>query len=178
MFCFVFGFKGEATNTINNKHLRRRGDGTFFDTSVAKGACGLQHQNNDFIAALSRADFQPSANPNLSGTCGKCALVKRGEKQVLVQIVDICEGCKKGDIDMTPTAFSKIATEQEGRVDIVWDYADCSTQKIEQQPIPIEQSKQPMEQNKQPMEQNKQPESSLNTQLSVSSASRSSLFFL
>jgi len=48
------------------------------------------------------------------------ATVKHGGKSILVHIVDRCVGCKKGDIDLTPTAFGALADLSLGRTSVEW----------------------------------------------------------
>ncbi|CAI2173237.1 5574_t:CDS:1 [Funneliformis geosporum] len=98
------------------------GDGTFFDTGL--GACGRVNNNAELIFALSAEMFDPSpgGNPNLNPNCGRLANVMRGDKSVTVMCVDRCVGCKSGDIDLSPTAFNQIATPQEGRVQVTWQF--------------------------------------------------------
>jgi expansin (peptidoglycan-binding protein) len=46
-----------------------------------------------------------------------------GGKTVEVGVYDRCEGCKFGDIDLSPNAFSKIANFDQGRVDgMQWEW--------------------------------------------------------
>ncbi|KAJ7140383.1 hypothetical protein C8R46DRAFT_1046899 [Mycena filopes] len=65
--------------------------------------------------------------PQSLGVAGQChipltATVTYGGKSVQVQIVDRCPECKKGDIDMTKTAFSALADWHEGRVKVTWKF--------------------------------------------------------
>jgi len=48
------------------------------------------------------------------------ATVKHGSKQIQVKIVDRCEGCAEGDIDLTPAAFAALADMGLGRTDVEW----------------------------------------------------------
>ncbi|KAG5337153.1 hypothetical protein J132_07720 [Termitomyces sp. J132] len=48
------------------------------------------------------------------------ATVKRGDKQIVVKIVDRCEACKEGDIDLTMTAFAALADPALGRTGVTW----------------------------------------------------------
>jgi hypothetical protein len=48
------------------------------------------------------------------------ATVKHGGKSINVKIVDRCEGCADGDIDLTPTAFAALADMGLGRTDVEW----------------------------------------------------------
>ncbi|KAG6916924.1 hypothetical protein DXG01_004685 [Tephrocybe rancida] len=48
------------------------------------------------------------------------ATVKHGAKSIIVKIVDRCEACEEGDIDLTPTAFAALADPGLGRTDVEW----------------------------------------------------------
>lgn len=87
--------------------------------------------------------MQNGANPNNNPTCGKYINVKGkffdqlnvkrmfihsfpqiGPKgSVRVKIVDTCPPCVKGDVDLSPAAFGKIADFAAGRVKISWSWA-------------------------------------------------------
>jgi expansin (peptidoglycan-binding protein) len=43
-----------------------------------------------------------------------------GGKSVTVAITDRCTGCQIGDLDFSPSAFSALADESLGRIDITW----------------------------------------------------------
>ena len=45
-------------------------------------------------------------------------------KSVNVMIVDACGGCSGStDLDFSPAAFSQLADESLGRIDITWEWA-------------------------------------------------------
>lgn len=44
-----------------------------------------------------------------------------------VKVVDKCGGCKQGDIDVSPAAFTRIAPLSVGRLQISWKYVSCSS---------------------------------------------------
>ncbi|KAG6874131.1 hypothetical protein C0995_005547 [Termitomyces sp. Mi166 len=48
------------------------------------------------------------------------ATVRHGDKEIIVSIVDRCEGCKEGDIDLTMTAFKALADPALGRTGVTW----------------------------------------------------------
>jgi len=43
-----------------------------------------------------------------------------GGKSVTVAITDRCTGCELTDLDFSPSAFSALADESLGRIDITW----------------------------------------------------------
>ncbi|KAJ1951186.1 hypothetical protein FBU59_000315 [Linderina macrospora] len=97
------------------------GDGTYFTPDT--GACGKRNKSSDLIAALNKPQY--GNVDKKSPECGKCALVKGPLGQVKVQIVDACPECKFGSLDLSPTAFEKIAKKKDGRVKITWTYTSC-----------------------------------------------------
>ncbi|CAO3572495.1 unnamed protein product [Mortierella alpina] len=107
-----------------------KGEGTYYDPSVrvgtdkfTMGACEFEYINSmqDMIAALNKPDFGSFPRSSNSPACGQCIRVTGPNGSVDVQIVDMCPGCKSGDIDLTPGAFSKVAHIDAGRVRITWE---------------------------------------------------------
>jgi len=50
------------------------------------------------------------------------ATVTHGTRSIQVQIVDRCEGCEEGDIDLTPAAFAALADMSLGRTSVSWEF--------------------------------------------------------
>ncbi|OAD68594.1 hypothetical protein PHYBLDRAFT_103777, partial [Phycomyces blakesleeanus NRRL 1555(-)] len=96
------------------------GDGTFY--AVGLGSCGTDDGNTDLVAALNAPQMQNGANPNNNPICGRRAVVKGPKGSVTVRIVDTCPPCQKGDLDLSPAAFGKIADFAAGRVPITWNW--------------------------------------------------------
>ncbi|KAJ2799487.1 hypothetical protein H4R21_003527, partial [Coemansia helicoidea] len=100
-----------------------RGDGTYFSPGL--GSCGKVNTDSDLIAAINAPQYGVYANPNHAAVCGRCALVTGPLGTVKVTITDRCPVCKHGDLDLSPTAYNKIALEVEGRVPISWKFVPC-----------------------------------------------------
>ncbi|KAK9763683.1 hypothetical protein K7432_009425 [Basidiobolus ranarum] len=98
------------------------GDGTYYSPSVGTSACGTTSADTELVAAINAPQWGASANPNNSPSCGKCAKVTGPNGTVTVKIVDKCPSCAYGSLDLSPTAFSKIASLDAGRVQITWSY--------------------------------------------------------
>ncbi|KAF8182957.1 riboflavine-aldehyde-forming enzyme [Pholiota molesta] len=90
------------------------GDATFFEPGL--GACGVSNNANDFIVALSPAEYSSGAN------CGRDIEVQYQGKSVIVEVVDLCPGCASGSIDLSPAAFSQLADESLGRIQVTWSF--------------------------------------------------------
>ncbi|KAF8952839.1 hypothetical protein BGZ52_003469 [Haplosporangium bisporale] len=126
--------RGKSRPPINRSNDDRwarqgQGEGTYYDPSVklstgdfVMGACEFPFINSvhDMIAALNKPDFGSFPRAMNSPACGQCIRVTGPNGTVDVQIVDMCPGCKSGDVDLTPGAFSKIAHLDTGRVNISW----------------------------------------------------------
>lgn len=93
------------------------GEATYYDAD-GTGACGFPKSNDFMVAAMNGAQYSKSI-------CGKCVEVTGPLGKVTVRIVDLCPGCKRGDLDLSQTAFQKIAKLSAGRVPITWHYAPC-----------------------------------------------------
>lgn len=91
-----------------------RGNGQATYYSPGLGACGYYNSPSDLIAAV--------AVGRGKGECGKQVVVSRGSKSVTVTITDLCQACGPDDIDLTTTAFRKIGSLSEGRINIAWSY--------------------------------------------------------
>ncbi|CAG8585147.1 7449_t:CDS:2 [Paraglomus brasilianum] len=101
-------------------HKRFAGQGTFYE--VGLGACGKVNNDNELVAALSAPQFGSPPNPNNSPFCGRQVRVNGPSGSVTVTLVDRCEACQFGDLDLSPTAFQQIAPLSAGRVQITWDF--------------------------------------------------------
>ncbi|XP_055350683.1 papain inhibitor-like [Paramacrobiotus metropolitanus] len=99
------------------------GDATWYD--VGLGACGQWSNNNQLVAAISPSQYGWHANPNTAAVCRTCASVRAGGRQVKVKIVDKCDGCASGSIDLSPGAFQRLASLDTGRIRVTWDYVSC-----------------------------------------------------
>ncbi|KAI0266434.1 barwin-like endoglucanase [Gloeopeniophorella convolvens] len=101
-----------------------QGQGTFFAPGL--GACGQTSQDSDLIVAVSTELFNgfPGAgvNPNDNPICGKSITAHFQDKSVTVQVVDRCVGCATNDLDFSPAAFSQLADESLGRINISWEF--------------------------------------------------------
>ncbi|TCD68699.1 hypothetical protein EIP91_009983 [Steccherinum ochraceum] len=94
------------------------GEATYYATGL--GACGGVSHNTDFIVAVSLPIFNgfPGAgkNSNKNPICGKKLTAHYQGKDVTVTVVDSCPGCAKNDIDLSPSAFEKLAPLGKGRL--------------------------------------------------------------
>jgi expansin (peptidoglycan-binding protein) len=97
------------------------GRATFYYVDKGRGSCGLPSSDpwDTLSAAMNNPDFHNSE------VCGACAMVTGPIDSVLLRINDRCPGCKSGDLDLTTTAFKRIANIKSGTVPIAWHFAPC-----------------------------------------------------
>lgn len=93
------------------------GEATYYN-ATGTGACGQATQDSALVAALNGAQYSKA-------NCGRCASIKGPNGTVVVKLLDKCPGCSFGDIDLSTTAFSKIAKLSAGRVKITWSFVAC-----------------------------------------------------
>jgi hypothetical protein len=104
------------------------GDLTVYDTYNGKGACGTDLSDGELTAAVSKdiwgEDIWSEGPMNANPWCGKSATVTYNGKSVTVKIMDKCQGCAPGDIDVTRAAWNQLTDNAYGsRVDASWGTA-------------------------------------------------------
>lgn len=126
-----------------------KGELTYYATGL--GACGIVSASDDAIVSVSHILFDAastSSNPNANPLCGRKIRItrdrgggsagrrrRRGTRssgdngvklqrrsEVVVTVVDRCEGCKAADLDLSLGAFTQLADESEGRVEASWTW--------------------------------------------------------
>ncbi|EME44177.1 expansin-related protein [Dothistroma septosporum NZE10] len=97
------------------------------------GACGITSSESDKIVAVSHLLFDAAGstssnggNSNSNPLCGKMIRAQRydeqagGMRSVDLKVVDRCTGCAANDLDVTEDVFGKLASVDQGRVDVKW----------------------------------------------------------
>jgi len=124
---------GHSISWMESNH-RFSGDGTAFSDSVNNTgsgfACSFRYLNNKFskyFAAMNQAQWENGAS------CGRCVLArcvdprcKVQNKDVLVQIVDLCPECKPGDVDFSFDSYKEITGLWPHRLHITWKFTSCA----------------------------------------------------
>jgi len=99
------------------------GTATYY--AVGMGSCGIESSDSQDVVALSHVIMteQGASNPNANPLCGRKITIKHVDsgKTVQATVVDTCPGCKRDDIDLSPSCFTKIAALADGRVRVSWD---------------------------------------------------------
>ncbi|PWN97791.1 hypothetical protein FA09DRAFT_297571, partial [Tilletiopsis washingtonensis] len=76
------------------------------------GACGWRNDPNDHVVALGARQFAHGSR------CGHRIRVCHEGNCISVQVVDRCESCDFGSLDMSPSAFARLAPKSEGVISI------------------------------------------------------------
>ncbi|KAI7882466.1 hypothetical protein K492DRAFT_186122 [Lichtheimia hyalospora FSU 10163] len=99
-----------------------KGAGSFYDVQAHVGVCGKRVKNTDPVAALNVNQMGTNSG-KMKEKCGKKVEVvgPKGDK-VVAEIVDLCNTCNEGDIDMSPAAFEKIAQFTSMKTDVKWKF--------------------------------------------------------
>lgn len=94
------------------------GEATYYDATGA-GSCSFEPSPDHMVAALNRLDYGRAA------LCGACLAVAGPSGDVVVRVVDVCPGCKHGDLDLGREAFARIAPLSAGRTKVAWREVEC-----------------------------------------------------
>lgn len=93
------------------------GEATYYNAE-GKGACGIQTPSDYLVCAINDEQYSRE-------NCGRCVEVTGPMGSVVVRVIDKCPGCDQGDLDLSETAFTKIAAKSAGRVKITWRFVGC-----------------------------------------------------
>ncbi|KAJ3319938.1 hypothetical protein HDU76_000420 [Blyttiomyces sp. JEL0837] len=103
--------------------------GTYYNTGGGYGACGVTLSDSTAIVAIAASRYDSktiNGNPNNNAYCGKCVSITGARGTVTATILDRCVSCAYGDLDLTPSIFSRIDDPSKGRVPITWTFCDGS----------------------------------------------------
>lgn len=94
------------------------GIATYYD-ATGDGSCSFGTSSDLDVAAFDFPDFAKSAS------CGTCIAVNGPKGAVTIRIVDSCPGCDNHHLDLSESAFAKIADKKDGRVPITYETVAC-----------------------------------------------------
>ncbi|KAK3821983.1 MAG: RlpA-like double-psi beta-barrel-protein domain-containing protein-containing protein [Linnemannia elongata] len=57
--------------------------------------------------------------------CFECAKITAGKRSIVVRIIDDCAGCAPNQIDLTASAFKKLAPLSQGVVKTTYEFVRC-----------------------------------------------------
>ncbi|KAF2673877.1 hypothetical protein BT63DRAFT_451932 [Microthyrium microscopicum] len=112
--------------TTNTARDAQNGQLTYFATGL--GACGVTNQETDSIVAIDHQTFDSGnvdGNPNHNRNCGRVIRITQANYKTVskdVTVVDRCEACQPGDLDVTRTIFGGLAPVESGRVQLSWHW--------------------------------------------------------
>jgi expansin (peptidoglycan-binding protein) len=93
----------------------RTGKATFYDLGGGMGNCSFPSAPaNDLFVALGNAQYSTGA------ACGSYLDVTGPKGKVRVKVIDSCPGCAPGHLDLSRTAFKRIANEVQGVVPVTY----------------------------------------------------------
>jgi expansin (peptidoglycan-binding protein) len=94
---------------------------TYYTTADGTGACTFDASPNDLdIAAMNIQEWNGSA------VCGECIAITGPKGNVTVRVVDECPDCVSGQLDLSQSAFAKVADVSAGRVNVTWQAVSCA----------------------------------------------------
>ncbi|MBI2393940.1 MAG: hypothetical protein HYV09_30500 [Deltaproteobacteria bacterium] len=90
--------------------------------ATGEGNCSFDASPGDLdVAALDTRQYQESA------WCGACVRVEGPKGTVTVRVVDSCPTCEsRTHVDLSESAFAKIAEPKDGRVKVRWQFVSCA----------------------------------------------------
>lgn len=98
------------------------GIATFYDAD-GSGNCSFDKSPSDLdVVALAMPEYDDSA------ACGACLEVTGPNGKVIVRVTDSCPGCEGSgiDLDLSASAFAKIAEPKKGRVPVSYQRVSCA----------------------------------------------------
>jgi len=90
------------------------------------GACGIVSKDTELVTGVSAAYFNSfpgykGGNPNKNPICGRYITAKYKGKTVKVKVTDHSTGGGKYDLNLSKTAFAKLANPNEGVIShVTW----------------------------------------------------------
>ncbi|CAO3648562.1 unnamed protein product [Cunninghamella echinulata] len=115
-------YEGDSWGTAAEGHfdMGGKGDGTYYDPGVGTTSCGTSFTAQDSIVALNHVDYGRYADPNQSPVCGACIEVTGPLGTAKATIQDMCPGCGRGSLDLSPAVFGKVGDFVDGRIPVSW----------------------------------------------------------
>jgi len=103
---------GGSFNGVGATHT---GEATYYNEADGGGNCSFDPTPQDLmVGAMNHTDYANSA------ICGAYVELTGPNGTITIRIVDQCPECPAGNIDLSPSAFEKIAELIQGRVPITW----------------------------------------------------------
>ncbi|KAI4518372.1 hypothetical protein K523DRAFT_365690 [Schizophyllum commune Tattone D] len=106
-----------ATLTVVSTAHAYNGAATWYYTETGNaGACGAYSKNSDPVVAL------PYSVWNNGAHCWQHIGIWYGNKWVDATVVDLCPSCEGYHIDLSPGAFTQLASQDTGLIQVYWNW--------------------------------------------------------
>ena len=117
-----------STSSSSDSGLGNSYEGEATHYQPGLGSCGDVNHASEMVVAVSHSKYDAKAksqNPNENPFCGIKLKVTYEGKSIEVKVVDRCPGCGENDLDLSPTAFKKLAPLGKGRLkQVKWKMID------------------------------------------------------
>lgn len=111
-----------TSTSIFDSSVVYNGVATFY--SVSNDNCGTTSSDSDYVCAISQQMYNTVASSDsISEYCGHLINITYNGKTIQVKVVDSCESCDSTHLDLSPSAFSALADQDLGVIDIQWEWA-------------------------------------------------------
>ncbi|VDB86911.1 unnamed protein product [Peniophora sp. CBMAI 1063] len=102
-----------AKRVTSNLH-KRDARMTWYDITTGETACGAWYSNDDYVVAMNAPQYDSS------NWCGvEIDIVYKG-KTVKAKVVDRCESCPSGGLDLTKGLYSALDDISSGVIEANW----------------------------------------------------------
>ncbi|KAF8630007.1 hypothetical protein AX15_003156 [Amanita polypyramis BW_CC] len=100
------------------KRVAHSGRGTWFH--VGLGNCGDYDNDGEPIVAISKALYDQNNGSN----CNQWMQIVNSSngRKVYAKVRDSCPDCSYGDLDMSPSIFSSLASLSTGEIHVSWHF--------------------------------------------------------
>ncbi|KAF9933004.1 hypothetical protein FBU30_006828 [Linnemannia zychae] len=78
-------------------------------------------QDSWHIAAMRLSQF----SGGVKNACFECLRITAGSRSVIARIIDDCSSCGSGHVDLSLSAFTKLAPKDKGVVKITYEFVRC-----------------------------------------------------
>lgn len=112
------GYASSAPLTAEKRvsNSSKSGDMTFYAPGL--GSCGSTSSATDPVVALAPEQYTADG----SDICGKTIKIHYGGKTTTAKVLDKCMGCSADSIDVSPSVFTELASQDLGRVKVTWSF--------------------------------------------------------
>ncbi|KAF9128059.1 hypothetical protein BGW39_005368 [Mortierella sp. 14UC] len=106
------------------------GKSTWFNGHDLKGAAcygnlmgnsNVNARDDWMIGAVHMAHYKGGER----AACFECAKITAGKRSIIVRLIDDCAGCAPNQIDLTASAFKKLAPLRQGVVKTTYEFVRC-----------------------------------------------------